>query len=88
MSKKKIDELQARLDEACKKTQWYVIIIAVFVTLGVIGMYYAVQEDEEKTAEYKVFISEMGCDALEFQAIHHEWESKRQLALKEHGGRC
>jgi hypothetical protein len=68
--------------------QWLVIGVVFLLILCGIGVYYAIQGDVVETIEYKLFISEMGCDALEFQALNHEWESKRSLALQEHGGRC
>jgi hypothetical protein len=70
------------------ETQWIVIALIVLLILSVIGLHYALVGAEIETIEYKLFISEMGCEALEFQALNHEWESKRSLALHEHGGRC
>jgi len=65
-----------------------VTIVAVLIILGVIGLYYALEESEVERVDYRLFVSEMGCDALEFQATNHAYESYRSIALKEHGGRC
>ncbi len=68
--------------------QWIVIIIGVAIILGVIGLYYALESGDEARSDYKLFLSDMKCDTLEFQALHHEYESYRSLALNEHGSRC
>jgi len=68
--------------------QWIVIIIGVAIILAIIGMYYGITGSDADRAEYTIFLSDMKCDTLEFQALHHEYESYRSLALNEHGSRC
>lgn len=70
------------------ETQTGIIIVVALIIFSGIGIYYAIQESDEVRADYRLFVSEMGCDALEFQAVNHEYGSYRSIALEEHGERC
>ena len=64
------------------------VIVITLIILGVIGLYYAIENSAENRSEYELFLGDMKCDTLEFQALNHEYESYRSMALQEHGGRC
>ncbi len=64
------------------------VIIITLIILGIVGLYYAIQFSDEQRVEYELFLTDMKCETLEFQALNHEYESYRSIALKEHGGRC
>ena len=68
--------------------QFFVVFMAVIIIVGTIAVYQTYQYGLLEVEEYAIFISDMGCDALEFQALNHEWSTERSMALAEHGERC
>ncbi len=64
------------------------IIIITLIIFSIVGMYYLITDSNIERSEYKLFLTDMKCDTLKFQALNHGYESYRALALAEHGGRC